>query len=148
MAIQIDELANLLSQEGVDKDTYNKLIKAAEELENEKKEEREENKTAKSKYKYTICVRGGSQLKEVLSQGWIVKTPLDQDDNSLEERFGLAIGKHNAACKRKKTFIETFADFFEFCKRKFTKEYDVSVQIVTKEPVRVLVIENELPQRS
>jgi hypothetical protein len=140
--IKLEELATLLNEAQLDKDSYNKVIELAEKLEEEKAEEREANKAPKNKNKFTIVVRGDEKLKEILQDGWVVKTPLEQDDNELIERMQRAVGRSNDSQKKKKFLIKTFADFFLFCKRKFTKDDDVNILPLTKEPCRVIVLES------
>lgn len=143
MSLKLEEIESALLTVELDAKKRAEILKAAEEIENEKKEDRAANPKTKSKYKLTVLVRGDKELAEKVQQAWVVKTLEEQDDNTLIERIGRATGIHNANQKRKKNFIETFADFFEFCKRSVTKQEEVAVQTVTKTPVRVVVLENE-----
>lgn len=143
MSAKIEEVIICATQAGISADKIAILRKELEELEAEKRAERDANKDSKSKNKYTILVRGPKELEAMVQQGWIVKTALDQDDGELVDRIKRGATRHNNAQKRRKSIISTFRDFFLLVKRKWTKEQDVAVQVVTREPVRVIVLEEE-----
>jgi hypothetical protein len=137
--LNITEIEEILLNVSVDKEIHNKIIQLAELLEQEKKNERESD-AKKSKYKLTVFIRGDKELAEKVQQAWVTKTLEELPDETIVGKLQEAAGMHNAASKKKRNYITTFADLFEFLKRKFSKE--VGVAISTKTPVRVIVLEN------
>jgi hypothetical protein len=146
MAINIeDDLQTILIESGLDAATRSKIIKIAQEHENEKKEEKDPN-APKSKSKYTIVIRTDDpKVKDSIATGFIVKTPLDQDDNELINRMVIGGARNNENAK-KKGKVATWVEFFQHVKSKFLKDEDVLVKIVTKEAVRIVWLDKpEIP---
>lgn len=139
MAISINDLSDLMVQAGLTAGDRAKVLKEARELEESKKT----GSAPKQKYKLTVLVRGDDALEATLAQAFVVKTPEDQDDDTLVDRLKLAGARHNQNAKRKKSIVATFADVFRTVKRKTTKETDINVAILSKEPVRVVVLKSE-----
>lgn len=139
--IKIQELDELLINAGIDTAKRNQVIADAEKLEEMKKEENKSNKL-KTKYKFTVCIRGDEEIAQKVQEAWIIKTILDQDDNEIVPRIQKAVGIHNSIQKKLKNYIHNLGDFFEFIKRKITKEDEVNLQIMTKTPCRVVTLKN------
>lgn len=146
MAIKIEELQDVLLAAGVkDQALRSAIIKEAEELENSKKEEREGSKGAKSKYNYTVLVRSDNpDIKAALenTECFIAKTSEEIDQNTIPDRMVWAAREQNRNAKRRGK-IFTLSDYFAFVKSKFHKNPEAGVKNVSKQPVRILVIENE-----
>lgn len=146
MAIKIEELSDLLLTAGVkDQALRTAIIKEAEELEAAKKEEREGSKGVKSKYNYTVIVRSdNADIKAALenTECFIAKTDEAIDQNTIPERMVYAAREQNRNCK-KKGKIFTLSDYFAYIKSKFHKNIEAGVKNVSKQPVRIIVVEDE-----
>jgi len=138
-----EDLQEILTQAGLNAEQRSKVLKIAKEVENAKKEDKDDEKTPKGKNKFTIFIRGDAELAKKVATGWITKSPLDQDDNEAIERLQRAAKSQNEVAKRKKNPIKTWADLFKTLKSKSTKTFDTNVAVSTKDPVRVVVIEQE-----
>lgn len=143
MALKIEEINQVLTEIGVNLETRQKAIKAAEEFEANLKEERAENKGPKSKNKFVIVVRGDEKVKAAVQAGWVVQMKESADESTLISRITEAARESNRNQKRKKQFLNNYRDFFAFCKRAFTKTASVDVQIKTKHAVQVVVLPTE-----
>lgn len=141
MAIKIDDLQEVLIQNGIEPEKRSAIIKDLKEAELAEKEEAE--KAPRQKSKYTILIRGDAELAKVVQQGWIVQTPEEQDDSTLVDRLKIATARHNQNLKKKKWNVELWRDVFAYIKSKTTKDPEVNVKIKTKEPVRIIVLETE-----
>jgi hypothetical protein len=142
MALKIEEVIDALKQENIPAQTLVSIETKLEELEKEKKEDRASNSGGvKSKNEFVIVVRGDEELKKTLQQGWVVQVKQGDDIQTLPSRFASAAKEHNAKQKRKKNPISIWRDFFQYCKRPFVK--NLGVNIKTKEPVQVVVLEKE-----
>jgi hypothetical protein len=141
MAINIDDIQEVLIQNGIGPEKSSAIIKDIKEAADAEKEDKE--KAPRQKSKFTVLVRGDAELAKVIQQAWIVQTPEEQDDSTLVDRLKIATAKHNNSLKKKKWAVELWRDVFAYIKSKTTKEQEVNVKIKTKEPVRVIVLETE-----
>jgi hypothetical protein len=141
MAIKLDDLQTILIESGLSTEQRQNVIRTAKQFEDEAASEREVS--PKTKSKLTVLIRGDESLADTIQQAWIVKTPDEQDDNSLLDRLKLAAVKHNEGLKKKKHLVELWRDVFFYIKRKTTKVPEINVDVKTKEPVRVVIIPNE-----
>lgn len=98
---------------------------------------------AKSQY-VTVILDPEGKLKDAGEfVSLVVKLPEGQDTGETLGRLFKSVYDQRAAAKRKVKVIETVADAASGVKRKFLKEYGLT--IVTKEPVRVLLSDNTIP---
>lgn len=145
MALTIEEIEQSLIQAGLDLPSRQKAMKELKEAEIAKKEERESSKGTKSKYNYTVLVRSDNpDIKAALenTECFIAKTAEEIDQNTIPERMKVAAIEQNRNCK-KKGKIFTLSDYFAAIKSKFHKNPEAGVKNVSKQPVRILMIENE-----
>lgn len=140
MAIKIEDIVEALREEKIPANTIiavqNKLEAIQEELKAERKSD-----VPKAKNEFVIVVRGDAALSKVLQQGWVIQVPSGSDIQNLPSRFTDAAKEHNNKQKRKKNIIQKWSEFFHYCKRPFVKSR--SINIKTKEPVQVVVLQNE-----
>jgi hypothetical protein len=148
MPIKIEELQSLLIEAGI-KDVAQRsaVIKAAQELENEKKLEREENKDGpKAKNRHVFFVRK-DEKGNYSEAGWVAKIPQDSDSNTLLSRIQTAAAKQNdggnksgRGRKSKAGKISKYSEFFTHSKRKFTKEAGIQP---LKDLIEVIILPTE-----
>jgi len=143
MAINInDELQEVLNQAGVkDPSIRTAILKAAKELETEKKNDKEESNEPKAKSEFVIFVRGDAAVKAAVQAGWVAQVKQGEDIANLTQKMKQAVKEHNAAQKRKKRFITTWSEMFQYIKRPFSKAN--GFQPKTKVAVQVVVLEAE-----
>lgn len=146
MAIKIEDLQMILIQSGIkDAAQRSAIIKAAQALEEEAKAEREEQKGPKLKFQYSILVRcDDPAVKKVLesTEGWITKTAEHIDQGEIINRITVASARHNESLKKKlKNKISSYAEYFRLVKGKTLKDPETGVKNVTKEPVRIIVLD-------
>ena len=142
MSFNKDDLSEILIQAGIDQKKRSEAMKIAEELEAAKKEERGGG-APKSKYNYTILIRADDPaVKKVLenTEGFICKTADTIDQATIPDRIKVASIEQNRNV-RKKGKISTWAEYFRFIKSKFHKNPEAGVKNVSKEPVRVIVLD-------
>jgi hypothetical protein len=145
MSLTLEEIEQSLIQAGLDLASRQKALKELKEAEAAKKEEREGNKAAKSKYNYTVIVRSdNADIKAALenTECFISKTDEAIDQNTIVDRMKVAALEQNRNCK-KKGKIFTLGDYFAAVKSKFHKIPEAGVKNVSKQPVRIIVVENE-----
>lgn len=140
MSLKIEEISEILIQAGLDSSVRSKILKEAQTLEEEKKTEKQDNKEPKQKNKLIIFIRGDKDLAAKVQSGWVVKTAESDDTNTLESRIKIAAKEQNAN-GRKKSIVNTFAETFQYLKRKFSKAH--AFQPMTKTCVEVVVLQNE-----
>ena len=147
MAIKIDELNDILLTAGVkDQALRSAIIKTAEELEQDKKADKDEA-PKKGKSKHVIFIRKDENGKYA-EAGCLAKVPQDSDNNTLLSRIQTAAAQHNEGGGKKSNRgrkskvgkIVSYLDFFSFCKRKFTKPVDIQP---VKDLCEVIVLEDE-----
>lgn len=141
MAINIDDIQEVLIQNGIEPEKRSAIIKDIKDAVEAEKEEKE--KAPRQKSKFTVLIRGDAELAKVVQQAWVVQTPDEQDDSTLVDRLKIATARHNGNLKKKKWAVELWRDVFAYIKSKTTKDPEVNVKIKTKEPARVIVLETE-----
>lgn len=149
MSIKLDELPDLLLAAGVkDQALRTAIIKEAQELEEAKKQEKEDNKDGpKAKNKHVFFVRK-NEKGEYSEAGFLAKCPIDSDNNTLLERIQKSAAaqndkpKSNRGRKGKGGKLVKYYDFFFHSKRAFTKEKEISIQPI-KELVEVIILPSE-----
>ena len=140
--MNIEELAGLMSQEGVDKDTYNKLLKAAEELENEKKADRQGN-GPKARNQFLVVLKSHLDLKEEDIVSHVFTAPAENfDPCTLLDKVRTAAVEQNSNSRKKKSKVESFDEVTKI-KRKYLKPENILLK--TKEDwVRVIVLPKDV----
>ena len=141
MALKIEEIISILQEEKLPSETLRSIEAKLETVEQEKKDDREETTGPKGKNEFVIFVRGDARLKSILQQGWVVQVRAGEDIQNLPIKMREAAKDNNAKQKRKKKPLSTWAGFFAACKRPFVKERGINIK--TKEPVQVVVLESE-----
>jgi len=141
MAINIDELNDLLTQAGIELEKRKLVLKEAEELEQEKKDEKAANKGPKATKEFVVIIRGEPELKDKIQQAWIVQRKAEADNSCLVNEIKEVAREFNVGQKRQKRVVNAFRDVFRYVKRSFWKPKDIMVK--TKEPVQVVIIEKE-----
>lgn len=150
MSIKIEELQDVLLAAGVkDQALRTAILKEAQELEDAKKQEKEDNKDGpKAKNKHVFFVRK-DELGNFSEAGFLAKVPSDSDNSTLLTRIQTAAARENDAKSggggkrgRKSKFgkIEKYSEFFAHSKRKFNKEQNVQP---LKELVEVVILPTE-----
>jgi hypothetical protein len=114
MAINIDDIQEVLIQNGIEPEKRSAIIKDIKEAADAEKEDKE--KAPRQKSKFTVLVRGDAELAKVIEQAWIVQTPEEQDDSTLVDRLKIATAKHNNSLKKKKWAVELWRDVLAYIK--------------------------------
>ena len=139
--LNIEEITEGLVQAGLDLPTRQKAIKALEELEQEKKDNRGSSSAPKSKKQYVIALRGPKSLESQIAAGYIVQVAESYNPDNLVADLVDAHKDHNNNTKKKSNLINTWIIFFEKIKRACIKQKGIAVK--TKSAVRVVFLENE-----
>jgi len=132
MAILLEELQRLLSEASVDNEKYKQILKAAEELEEEKKADR--SGAPKSKNELVVTIKGSGE--DMVAHVWQISA--ESDAGLLMDKINKAATSNNLAAKRAKSRVENFDDVAGI-KRKFLKEENVALKTKT-DWVRVIQI--------
>jgi hypothetical protein len=147
MAIQIDELADLLFEAELETEQRNKIIQLVKELEAEKKAEREENKLPKAKHQLVAVLKiphmtphEAIQIENMVTH--IFQIPEDADPNELIPNLVQCAADHNEVTKKRKNRVESFDDVTHI-KRKFLKEKNIMLKTKT-DWARVIVLPEDL----
>jgi hypothetical protein len=161
MSIKIEELQSILIEAGIPAEKRSEAIKLAQEVEAEKKAEREEGKAPKSKTKYVVLIRGDEALKVATSGGaWLVKMPDEADTSKTLDILTSAAARQNDAKGSKPSGgrgrpsknagpITSWVELFDRVKAKFLKTICSEshngrvLKVVTKEAVEIQVITSE-----
>lgn len=137
MAIKIEELADVLNEAQAPKEIYNAVMEKAQELENNKKEERE-IKATKQKNQFVVVSKGSGE--DTVSH--IFSIPAEDDPATLIDKIKQSAVEHNLGQKRKKCLVTEFDDVVHI-KRKYSKA--VNYQLKTKSDwVRTIVLTPEM----
>ena len=148
MPIKIEELTDVLLAAGVkDQSLRTAILKEAQELENQKKAEREEDKIdgPKAKNKHVFFVRK-DEKGNYSEAGFCAKVPQDSDNNTLLERIQKASAMQNDKPKSKRGRkgkggkIEKYYDFFHGIKREYSKSVSIAP---LKELVEIIILPSE-----
>lgn len=142
MSLTIDELSDLLLEQGVkDQTLRSNILKAAKELEEAKKEEKGDA-PKKGKNKLTVFIRCEPENEKILreSAAFILKSPEETPDENLKGIIRDCSITQNRNVKRKGK-INTWADFFKYIKGKNRKE--AKIVNVTKFPVQIIPLTQE-----
>lgn len=138
MSIKLEELQMLLDDVDLEPNIRRNILKSAEQLEEEKKQEREENKVPKPKNQFVVVVKTSVAIEDGDIVAHVFQTPEDADPDNLLSTLVSATTDHNLAQKRKKNVIEDFDDVGKI-KRKFLK--DKGIHVKTKDDwTRVIVL--------
>lgn len=139
--ITLDELAQCLNQVETDKDTYNKVIKAAEELEQNKKAEKTATKTEKSKKQLVVVLKSPEPVNPD-TVAHIFELGGEEDAGTIITKVKTAAVEHNLAQKRKKNIVTEFDDLVHI-KRKFAKDAGYMLKSKT-DWIRTIVLDEKV----
>jgi len=147
MAIQLDELADLLFEAELETEQRNKVIQLVKELEEEKKAERAENKQPKAKHQLVAILKIPHMTPHEAIQSdnmvtHIFQIPEDADPNELIPNLVQCAADHNEVTKKRKNRVESFDDVTHI-KRKFLKEKNIMLKTKT-DWARVIVLPEDL----
>jgi hypothetical protein len=138
MSIKLDELASLLDDIDLTPAVRKSILQQAEQLEEEKKQEREENKLPKSKNQFVVVVKTHVEISDEDIVAHVFQIPQEYDPNNLLGDLVSATTDHNLSQKRKKNVLEEFDDVTKI-KRAFLKPKNIHVK--TKDDwTRVVVL--------
>lgn len=143
MSIKIDELQDILLAAGVkDQALRSAILKEAQALEDEKKEEKSDSKGPKAKNKFTVFIRCSPEHEKLFrdSAAFILKSPEEVPDENLTGLIKESAITQNRLAK-KKGKIYSFADWFAFVKGKNRKEQ--RIVNTTKSPVQIIPLTEE-----
>jgi hypothetical protein len=142
MALTLEEVQMIVNQNVKDAETKAAILRDAQEVEEDKKAEKEENKTPKSKNKYTVFIRCSPENEKLFreSAAFIMKSPEETPDEQLVNLIRDSAVLQNRTAKRK-GFIKTFADWFACIKGKNRKEF--KIVNTTRQPVEVIPLTDE-----
>lgn len=147
MAIQLDELADLLFEAELETEQRNKVIQLVKELEEEKKAERAENKLPKAKNQLVAVLKISHMTPHEAIQSdnmatHIFQIPEDADPNELIPNLVQCAADHNEVTKKRKNRVECFDDVTHI-KRKFLKEKNIMLKTKT-DWARVIVLPEDI----
>ena len=140
--ISIEEVESVLLQNKLAPETVQAVVKQLATIVEETRADR--STTPKTKNEFTIILSDpNGELAGKDFTGWVVQIKTGEDVGTLLTRVGEAAKAYNNTTRAgKKNPIKTVGEAFMYVKRKFFKEKEVLVK--TKEPVRVLVTNNQL----
>lgn len=118
------------------------ILAEAEQLEADKKAEREDSKGPKAKNKLTVFIRCAPENEKLFraSAAFILKSPEETPDENLTDLIKESALTQNRTAK-KKGKIFTWADWFAYIKGKNRKEQ--KIVNTTKSPVQIIPLTEE-----
>jgi hypothetical protein len=143
--ISIEDLQSILSKQNIAPQVVQTVLKEAQEIIQEEKEDRQDSATPKQKNEFLIVVSDPMGHISSLSSdftGWVVTMKEGDDAGTVLDRLKQAARDTNAGKKRKRNMIENMADAFRATKRAFLKSKNLMIK--TKEPCRVLITDGKL----
>jgi hypothetical protein len=142
MSLTLEEVQMVINQNVKDPTLKAAILKDAQEVEADKKAEKDETKGPKAKNKLTVFIRCAPENEKLLreSAAFILKSPEEVPDDKLT---GLikesAIAQNRVAKKKGKIF--KWSEWFLYIKGKNRKEQ--KIVNTTKEPVQVIPLITE-----
>ena len=106
--------------------------------------EKEGEDLPKVKQQYVILVSDADGIISKDLTGWVLQMPEDKDCRDVIEGIKKAAYNYNASKKGQKYPVRNIGQAIDAVSNKFFKPYDVKVK--TKEPVYVVVTDNNLPK--
>lgn len=129
----------------LDKNAVTQVYRELEKVVKQEKEDREASKGPKQKFQHVILVSDPDKVIPAGTElvGWVTKIKEEEDAGSILTRIFRAIRSFNLTKKGRKNPCKTVGEGIESATRKFFKEE--KIQILTKEPVRIIFTDNVLP---
>lgn len=138
MALSVDDIINILNVVPVDKESRSEILKRVNDLEKEKKAERENSKVPKPKKEAFVVVKS---LKGEISNEDLVASVFLGDEGTDHATILTSIRSaavdFNLQRKRKQPIL-TFTGVLEFLKAKFLKTY--KLKRITNQWTQVIVL--------
>lgn len=138
MKLSIEEIGNILTQNKVEPEKVQSIIKDCEKVAEEIKADKDP--TSKSKYEFVIILNDKENVlagKEIA--GWVVQQEITEDAGIIITKLESAATNQNEASKQKKTRIQGgLVNIFSHLKSKFLKEKKLKIK--TKDLTRVIVV--------
>lgn len=138
--IALEEIESALREANIAQPQQNQVL---EYLKQVAAENAADTSTPKSKNEFGVVLFDKDNLlsgKDFTACIYQVKE--GDDHNTVLARLSESARTQNEAAKRKKNIIKTMGELFNFLKPKFVKEKGIKIK--TKEPVRVLISNNNL----
>lgn len=141
MKIDIEQVEATLLERKIEPPKVQEIIRDLTKAAEEEKEDNKANAGPKAKWEHIIIISDPEgKIKDDFT-GWVVVQQDGQDAGLVISKLTNAAKEQNEASKRKKNLIQNHADLFESLKAKFLKEKGLKIK--TKEPVRVLTVNNK-----
>ena len=139
--ISIEEIQGILAKKQVPPQTIAEVVREAEEIIQEEKDNRVT--APKQKNEYLIVLSDPqNELAGKDFTGWVIQQKDGEDAGLALDKIRQAAHDTNAAKKRKRNMITTLVDAFASTKRLFLKSRHIAIK--TKDPVRVLITDGKL----
>jgi hypothetical protein len=141
--VNVEEVESVLLQKKIPADKVQDIVNDLNKIVEELKEEREANKGKKVPWETTIVLldKDGTLANKELA-GFVVQSEEGVDQGTLLAKISDAAKNQNETAKRKRNFITTLTQAFEWVKPKFLKEKKVKIR--TKELSHVIVATDKL----
>ena len=143
MALTKDDVLEALQTANIDPAKVRDVVEKLNQIEEEKKEEKAENKTPKQKTQHVLFVMDDGTLtgKELI--GYAIQIPSDRSPSTAYGSFVDCVrGYNNGARKAKKHPITKVGDGMITLRGKWLK--DAKLSIKTKEAVLVMPVKNDI----
>ena len=140
--IKIEDVIRVLAQQKLPPATLVAVENQLEEIEADKKADKEDSKGPKSKSQFNVILFDANGVVKGDFTALVVQTPEGESPATLLDKVYKASYEFNTTKKGRKHPIKTVADAANI-KRAITKAHKIHFK--TKEPVQVIVTNNEIP---
>ncbi len=147
MNINLDDVKMALQKQQLPAATIQIVVSELKQAAELKKEERTAEKTHNSKNQFVIIL--SDPKKELVGKefvGWVAQIPEEDAPATVIDKICAASYTFNSMTRAgKKNPVKKIGEALEYVKRKFLKEAKVLVK--TKEPVQIIITDNEIPNK-
>ena len=127
-----EEVVEALRESKINPDDIDVVVQKLEEMADELKKEKEQNKTERQKKKLVLL------NPQDTASFYVIQTTVEDDCSGVNAAIKKSIGDYNERAKKKKVEITNNADALEFIPNKILKENGIILK--TKEPCQVATI--------
>lgn len=145
MNINLDDVKQALQKQQLPAATIQIVVNELKQAAELKKEDRTAEKSHNSKNQFVIILSDPN--KELVGKeyvGWVAQIPEEDAPSTALNKIYDASYKFNSTTRAgKKNPVKKLGEAIQYVKRKFLKESKVLIK--TKEPVQIIITDNEIP---
>jgi hypothetical protein len=150
MKASIETVHEVLTNEHLEPDQINKILKQIEEQAAAEAEAAKAERGPTQKKQFVIILSDpsgfilGSFDKVFDLVGWVAQIPEDDDTATTMDRLTRAAYEYNTSKKGRKYPVKTIGEACEAVGARFLKEQGIAVK--TKMPIQIVVTDNKIPE--